>query len=284
MRENTDGCGALVTLRFSFTMNTDFTDHFADQVESVDLFVYGADKKLVTKQSYPRSEMHQGNGVHLRLPAGNYMVMVWGNFSESCYSVTEGETYETTRLSLLTTRAEVSTFTSLFHGRTNFTVVDDAPWTYWIDLTKNTSDVHVILENVPPSTYVAPGTDYMIRIFGSNTVYNFDNTLAASTPITYMPRYGSPDQNQVQADFMIQRLLTNSDVQVVVTNVNDPDNPLFNENLSALLMTRQTQLRTDEDFDRTDDYTLRFALQGSTLVLLSINDWDIVTPGPGTGI
>lgn len=78
IRENIDDCETPVTLDFLY-FGDGIIDIFPDRIRTVDLFVYGENGDLVTTVSCSEDVLASRQGVDLRLMAGDYRIVCWGN-------------------------------------------------------------------------------------------------------------------------------------------------------------------------------------------------------------
>lgn len=72
-------------LEFTFDYNMEYTDAFNPQVQSVDVFVFGSDDKLLLTQRVESAALVNGNRMSLAdaLDLGSYKILTVGNLSDS---------------------------------------------------------------------------------------------------------------------------------------------------------------------------------------------------------
>ncbi|MCD8101355.1 MAG: FimB/Mfa2 family fimbrial subunit [Alistipes sp.] len=280
LKENEDDCveDASVALRFTFTHHDETeepTDLFPYRVNDVDVYIFDENDRYVYNMSVAQNSLSGGNTLYLDLEEGEYKIVTWGNLSDSGYGVDAPEqTRNGFTVSATTDRPDIS---DLFHGTATLTV-DGSPRTQEIQLIRNTHVLRVHLIGLSEPTRTIPGTDYSIRVEGSNHHYDFDNNPVAQSAATYIPTYTSltyGEKYAVRADFKVQRLLRDQYMTLTISNGNGTTRT---DDIIQRILTVYDDIETTEDLDRRYEYDLYYELDDDTgtwvFIGNSVSDWD----------
>lgn len=201
IRDNMDDCG--IYLEFIYDYNMEYTDAFAPQVGSVDLFIFDAqDKYLFTRHS-SREELIGNKRIFLgnNLPFGEYKILTVGGLSDN-FRVTgkngsqliPGETTSNeTQIALVRNSNTVShEFPPLWMGVTQEIDYQADLSVHPIHLIKETNLFNLVLarsDNNGQPTEAATGTTaYTFEIITpEGTVYGYDNSPISKETVKYTP-------------------------------------------------------------------------------------------------
>lgn len=153
--EETDG---LLKLQLSYTMhnhkeNGTYTDRFDQEVHKADVFVFDQDGMLVLRDTDPATASATTSPYTrtMKLPAGTYQAVVWGNHYEDETTCLTGKEIPLAASHMTLNDAEDGKITyltdSLFHGMTAqpFTIVAGEEQTVPVDLMKNRKDIRLLV-------------------------------------------------------------------------------------------------------------------------------------------
>lgn len=269
INEDNSHCRQNVVFRYQYIFNKDNKDLFAEQVKSVDLFIYNSQGDLVKRVPHHQA----GNSITVSdLPNGRYRAVSWANFTDEYYAIEDASTMEG---NLLTIKAEEGTIknfnASLFHHFAEFEVDAAEPTTVDASLIKNTNKIMITITD-PIGSQALGNLSFSIK--GSNSSYKYNNSLVENQPtIRYSPFSVQIDENLNKHEFNIARLFLGDDLSIEVFL----DGALVKSiPLVSTLVSNSTILNTNDDLDRYDEYELTYNLSSNnTLVLTSIriNDW-----------
>ena len=194
-----DDCPPMVSfaVAFEYTSHTERGDRFYDDVKRINIYVFDKDNLVYTTET-ALSPYDENFNIPLDLPMGNYHIVAWGNLLEDQpFSITPtdfvmGETtLDEARLILQKTAGEFNDteLEKLFYGELDveiplyFSRIDTVP------LMNNTERVRIVLHwdhSKLTEEEIADHENVVVRLKGSNSVYNFSNERDASTVI-YAP-------------------------------------------------------------------------------------------------
>lgn len=283
VKEDTDDCPdptqGQVILEFAYTLNVPREDLFTEQVENVDIFIYNTQGQLAYTFRYDTPELINRNRARIWVDPGEYTVIVWGNLTDQYYNYMDDLDLQEMILEVITDDDLVSTrLPHLYHGSTTLTVPGGQTVEKLIYMVKDTNDITVVIEEVDAAgTYAAPGTDFMVRITGCNSKYNFDNSLHPEAfQCTYIPEY-TILPNGISAEFTIMRMFTDDDLTLRVT---EGDHEILNRSLTELVML-SGEISTNEDLDRHDQYRIHIPITRDAngvpvVTVIYIDGWELV--------
>ncbi len=287
LTEDNSNCPKGLYLRFFYTYHTGEPGcRFSRQVNNLDIFVYdAADGALVLHKRMAASELDADNGTKLSLPKGDYRIITWGNYDEQAHLIAMHDNFSQMQLRLKTISNNFRQHGSLFYGDVTVGVEHLSRVNADVYMTKDTNDVHVIIEDVEGR--VLDASLFTVAMSGLNGIYNYDNSLASEAqglPLNYIPSYFSDTQDQLwaQADFTVYRLFCDESdgVHLCITANDRPMFPLHDLCLSREILRTIEGIETDRDLDCEDDYTLVYKVRYDggawDLVSIFINGWEVV--------
>lgn len=318
--EDEGDCNTYCDVRFVYDRNMEFADAFASKVEAVDLYVFDADGKFL-RQVSERGDALKAGGYRmpLDLQPGRYTVVAWCglNGTHDSYDVPDAKPGATTLEEMKCRLADreavadkkvVGEIDNLFHGITTFTLPDEeGRHTYTVELTKNTNNVRVVLQNMSGEPLNVD--DFVFTITDENGLLDYDNSVLDDELLTYRPFYtaqgtagvdtgdGSRAITSVSAavaEFTVSRLFKDKDTQAMltITKAKPEADGTYKKVLSiplidyALLVKGYYNREMDDQeyLDRQDEYNMTFFLDADGNWLSSsviIKSWRVVLSDTG---
>lgn len=287
VKDDRDGCRGGATMCFEYTFNDLNTDLFTAQSDHLSVYIYDSKGNFVECVDVSRSDGTLGsdNKINLSLPYGTYTAIAWANHRGGDFDhVYDRSMYQSSvSLKCAGDGSVASHPNQLMHGIAQFTVsnTDNGSETT-ISMKKNSNDVKIVL-NIIGSVSPVTANDFEVYISGCNGTYNHDNTLAACRPLTYIPARSLAGVTKIEASFRVLRILRSGDLQLLIKKqgTRAPIALPFSVNLADQIALNPTYV-TDNDFDRTDRYTLTYDIDVSgnpAITLVSINDWTYIDQG-----
>lgn len=301
-------CGVYYRIRFKYDYNMKFADAFANEVNSIALFVFDQEGLLVKSvESFDSELMKSGNfEIPLELTPGSYDLVAWGglmqqeSFELLCKDISVGKTQKEELQVRLNRhydqqRAVVnSDLLPLFHSSMHLDYTD-VPGTYTetMSLVKDTNVIRVVLQQLS-------GTDMDIEKFhfeitDSNGLLDWDNSRLDDEPITYHPwsletGYAGVEElsratTQVAvavAELTINRMYDGESPILAVYNKESGDKVLQIPVADYALLVKGNynhEMGSQEYLDRQDEYSMTFFLDedGEWLsASVIINSWRVV--------
>ncbi|MCC8035669.1 MAG: FimB/Mfa2 family fimbrial subunit [Rikenellaceae bacterium] len=253
-----------ISLVFSYDYHTGTGDRFAEQVHSVDIFIYDGQGRPVGDHTVPVSAMEGGNTVRFQLDPGSYTFVAWANFDGNHFIYNHGNTLEESSLSVNAAAdgsVEIHSAT-LFHG-TAKADFDGKDVTVPVPLIKNTNlvDIYIVGKEAPGLRSDAQ-TGLSVRITGSNGRYDFGNRPLACEPLKYTPAYERINEEVLCARMTVLRMFTGDDLRLTISDPANPYKPtVYSGNLTEIIFSKIGAITTDKDLDRHDTYQLTFLLE-----------------------
>ncbi len=197
-------CSVHYRLRFRYDMNLKFADAFAHEVESVRLYAFDSEGKLVWQAAEQGEALAaDGYSMLLDLAPGSYRLVAWcGLDGGDSFSLPDAASACSPddlhcRLSCIsgTAAADSSSPTCsdsdlkpLFHGMMEVELPaddDGGEYTYEMSLTKNTNVFRVVLQHLSGEDLSAE--DFEFGIEDCNGWLAYDNSPLSDRPVVYRP-------------------------------------------------------------------------------------------------
>ncbi|WP_165042483.1 FimB/Mfa2 family fimbrial subunit [Dysgonomonas sp. ZJ709] len=281
-----DDCptGLGLSLSFVYTHNTAYKDLFADQVETLDLFIYDEDNNFFVAKHILSADLDIGNSYSLSfLPVGNYTIVIWGNMDALRFNNTYTSMLADMQVSIITDHQRLVTSGkySLFHGLAKIRATDNGIQT--ISLIKNTNDIHIIIEDDPATGGTKNIKEpYTVQLDGFNGDYNYDNSLAGNAKLQHISACTMTHDQAQQTDFTVMRFFKEGNMQITLKNASGE--VLYEESLTQRIL-QNLPINTQEDLDRLDDYTFHYRVSNengtNSFALISINNWQVINSPSG---
>ncbi len=301
-------CGIYYRIRFKYDYNIKYADAFANEVNSVALYVFDQNNTLIEEVTTTnKEELSSGRfEIPLELEPGNYTLLAWGGImNEESFDMVANTQIGTTKLEEMQVKmhrkhnekgeATVSeNLLPLYHGIMALEV-KDLPGTYeeTISLVKDTNSVRILLHEI--SGHDVDAEKFTFEIKDNNGLYNWDNTLLDDEAITYSAWYQATGSTEIEksasrtqtevhvalAELTIGRMRAGSSPILYIKSRETGEElvriPLADYALLVKGYYRE-EMGDQEYLDRQDEYTLTLFLDEgewlSTQIL--INGWRVV--------
>jgi hypothetical protein len=216
------------------------------------------------------------------------MVVVWADYNTTYYTCDYDTGLENMRMAVNTTEGQVSYKPShIYHALVDLDV-DGTARDKVAYLTRNTHDLEIILKLADTSSSfpIAIG-DCVVEVTGSNGTYSYDNSLPVAQPgLDYIQRYTLFGVDTLLADCRIERLLTEGDMRIRISDsagnvINSADGLPYDRLLANEIML-DPAYQTNRDLDRSDIFRLVYEVacdQNGAFVsvtLIMVNNWDVI--------
>ncbi len=306
--EGEGDCGTYYNIKFKYDYNMKFADAFANEVNSVALFVFGDDSTLVEYVEVKDSSKLAADdfSIPLELESGSYELVAWAGLmnEESFDLLADVEVGETKKeelqvaLKALDDKRVEDDLQPLFHGAMPLEYTSE-PGTYTetMSLVKDTNVVRIVLQQMSDGV-VADKFSY--EITADNGLLDWNNDVIANGTLTYMPwsvttgtadvapDYGTnavtrADQVSVAvAEFTINRMIDGQSPILTIYNKEEDKAVLSIPVADYALLVKgnyNRDMSNQEYLDRQDEYNMTFFLDenGDWLsASIIVNSWRVV--------
>ena len=306
--EGEGDCGVYYRIRFKYDYNIKFADAFANEVNSVALYVFDQNNILVNQiATTDKAALSSGAfEIPLELTPGRYTLLAWGGLmNEESFDLLAETTIGQTKLEQLQVKMRrqhnsdgVATVSEdllpLYHGTMPLEVTD-VPGTYTqtMSLVKNTNVIRILLHEI--SGHDVDADKFIFEINDSNGLYDWNNTLLADEMITYSAWHqstGTADMedgdvravttvNVALAELTIGRMRAGIS-PVLHIKSRETGEDVFRipiADYALLVKGNYRQSMGDQEYlDRQDEYTMTFFLDEGEWVssVIYINSWRVV--------
>lgn len=315
-------CDPHYKVRFVYDRNLKYTDAFAAEVEEVTLYIADSLGHIVWQKHEAGEELKTGHYLMdvEGLEPGTYSLIAWcGRGHNTDFAIRQDATEHTHLQANLGGRtphdpgfnfqgsAVRDNFRDLYHGRLEKAEFTDKQGThiFEVQLTKNTNDVHVVLQHL--SGDPVDENKFLFTIHEENGLMDWDNTVLPDEPLVYyahrvtsgyagvtVPDYegdgqgGSRDSRAITAvscavaDFQISRITPEKRCVVRIYNREDNSTLVAGIPLAdyAVITKGQHAQLSDADYlDYRDDYSLVLFLDDNGRWIntqININSWHVV--------
>ncbi len=312
-------CDPHYKVRFIYDRNLKYADAFASEVEEVTLYIIDSDGQIIWQKHDAGDELK--SGTYLMdvegIDPGTYSLVAWcGSGHTTDFSIPQDATHHTHLQSTLGGRtahddgwdfdgsAVRDDFRDLYHGKVmNVTFPnDEGDHIIEVPLTKDTNDVHVVLQHL--SGDPVDETQFLFTIVEENGYLDWDNTILEDEPLTYyvhtvtngyagvdVPDYKGDGQGNVTraqtaigcavADFQISRITPEKRCMVKIHRKADKSLVASIPLADYALITKgeHRSLSNDDYLDYRDDYSLVLFLDENGRWISSqiyINSWQVI--------
>ena len=306
--EGEEDCGIYYRIRFKYDYNIKFADAFANEVNSVALYVFDEDDVLVEEIATTDKEALSSGTfeIPLELEPGKYTLMAWGGMmNEESFDLLAEPQIGKTKLQEMQVKmhrqynaageATVSEdLLPLYHGTLPLEVAN-VPGTYTetLSMMKNTNVIRVLLHEM--SGHDVDADKFIFEIKDRNGLYDWDNTLLDDEQITYSAWHQSTGSAEMEeedvravtsvnvalAELTIGRMKAGSSPILHIKN-RETGKDVFRIPVAdyALLVkgNYREKMGDQEYLDRQDEYTMTFFLDEGEWVssVIYINSWRVV--------
>ncbi|MCM1376872.1 MAG: FimB/Mfa2 family fimbrial subunit [Clostridium sp.] len=312
-------CDPHYKVRFVYDRNLKYADAFASEVEEVTLYIIDGNGQIVWQKYEAGDELKSGS--YLMdvdgITPGTYSLVAWcGGGHKTDFSIPESATHYTHLQSTLSGRsahdegwnfegsAVRDNFRDLYHGKVMDVTFpeDEGDHIIVMPLTKDTNDVHVVLQHL--SGDPVDESKFLFTIKEENGYLDWDNTILDDEPLTYyahnvtngyagvnVPDYiGDGKGNESRAitavscavaDFQISRITPQKRCMVNIYRKEDKSLVASIPLADYSLITKgQHHKLSDADYlDYRDDYSLVLFLDDNGRWIntqIFINSWQLV--------
>ena len=311
--EGEGDCGVYYRIRFKYDYNIKFADAFANEVNSLALYVFDKNNTLVEEiTTTDKNVLSSGSfEIPLELEPGNYTLVAWGGLmNEESFDMLAETQVGVTKLQELQVRmhrqhnkngeANVSEdLLPLYHGTMTLNVTDyPGTYTETMSLKKNTNVIRILLHEM--SGHDVDADKFIFEINDSNGLYDWDNTLLEDEMITYSAWYQSTGSADV--DEYSSRTVTSINValaELTIGRIRADKSPILHiknretgedvfriplTDYALLVKGHYREKMSDQEYlDRQDEYTMTFFLDEGEWVssVIYINSWRVVLNNSG---
>ena len=189
-------CGVYISFKYDY--NIKFANAFANEVNSIALYVFDEEETLIDQLTTTDKEALSDDEFEmvLQLDPGKYQLLAWGGLmNEESFDLLANAEIGKTKLQELQVRMHRDHNASgdavvekdllpLYHGSMKIDVNDvDGTYKHTMSLMKDTNVVRILLNEL--SGHEADADDFIFEIEDSNGLYDWDNTLLEDEQITY---------------------------------------------------------------------------------------------------
>ena len=297
-------CGVYISFKYDY--NIKFANAFANEVNSIALYIFDEDGVLVEHTTTMDKEALSKDKfeIALQLAPGKYNLLAWGGLmNEESFDLLTDVRVGETRLEEVQVKmhrqhndngeATVSEdLLPLYHGSMAIEVSDeDGTYRHTMSLKKNTNAVRILLHEM--SGQEMDADQYIFEIKDNNGLYAWDNSLLADEDITYSAWYqqtGSADVDESRtvtavsvalAELTVGRMRADKSPILHIRNSQTGEEvvriPLADYALLVKGYYRE-HMGDQEYLDRQDEYVLTFFLDEGVWLdtYILINSWRVV--------
>ena len=305
--EGEGDCGTYYNIEFKYDYNMKFADAFAQEVNSLALFVFDENdtlvKSIVEQDSAKLAE--DSYAMALELESGKYELVAWaGLMNEESFNllatIEEGKTKrEELQVALKHNEGVVdSDLLPLYHGAMTLDYTSEpGTFTETMSLVKDTNVVRVVLQQMSDGVVAEK---FRYEITADNGLLNHNNEVVSNGMLTYKPwsvtsgsaevdpGYGTNgatrgDQVSVAvAEFTVSRMIDGQSPVLTVWNIEENERVLSVPIADYALLVKgnyNSSMSNQEYLDRQDEYNMTFFLDedGDWLsASIIVNSWHVV--------
>lgn len=298
-------CGVYISFKYDY--NIKFANAFANEVNSIALYVFDEEDTLIDQLTTTDKEALSDDEFEmvLQLDPGEYRLLAWGGLmNEESFDLLANAEIGKTKLQELQVRMRRDHNASgdavvekdllpLYHGSMEI-VVDDVKGTYkhTMSLMKDTNVVRILLNEL--SGHEADADDFIFEIEDSNGLYDWDNTLLEDEQITYKAWYKESVSTETETMSRAQESVGGALAELTIGRIRADKSPILRIRSSetgedivrlplaeyALMVKGQYNLgmSSQEYLDRVDEYNMTLFLDEGEWVSTSIliHSWRVV--------
>jgi hypothetical protein len=305
--EGEGDCGTYYNIKFKYDYNMKYADAFANEVESVSLFVFDQNDILVESVTIADEASLKAAdfAIPLELESGEYELVAWAglNNETSFDLLADVEVGKTKReelqvaLKATNDKRVVEDLEPLFHGAMtlNYTA-EPGTYTETMSLVKDTNVVRILLQQMSDGIVA---DKFRYEITADNGLLDWNNDVIANGELTYepwsvttgtadvAPDYGTNatrvDQVSVAiAEFTVNRMIDGQSPILTIYNLEENEPVLSIPVADYALLVKghyNSNMSNQEYLDRQDEYNMTFFLDedGDWLsASIIVNSWRVV--------
>lgn len=302
--EGEGDCGVYYNIYFKYDYNMKYANAFANEVNSVALFVFDQNGTLVESvvEDDASALSAENYYIPLELPRGKYELLSWaGLMDESSFDLLATAQEGVTKKDELKVKMNRTTsggvavvdkdLKPLYHGTLSLDVTDqEGTYNETMSLTKDTNVIRIVLQQNEGNGVSVEDFDF--EITAANGYYNWDNSLLSDETIHYQPWAVSNGTASVGkavtsvsvavAELTIGRMIDGQSPILTVKKKSDGE-VVFQIPVAdyALLVKGyyNRNMSNQEYLDRQDEYNMTFFLGEDEQWISSsiiINAWTVV--------
>jgi hypothetical protein len=302
--EGQGDCGVYISFKYDY--NIKFANAFANEVNSIALYVFDQNDVLVEHTTTTDKEALSKDKfeIPLQLAPGKYTLLAWGGLmnEESFDLLADAKVGETTLQEVqvkmhrkYNDNGEAivdEDLLPLYHGSMSIDVNDeDGTYRHTMSLMKNTNNIRILLHEM--SGQQMDADQYIFEIKDENGLYDWDNTLLEDEEITYSAWHqetGSADVDESRAitsisvalaELTVGRMSANNSPILYIKNSQTGEEVVRIPLAEYALLIKgkyREQMSNQEYLDRQDEYSLTFFLDEGVWLdtYILINSWRVV--------
>jgi len=292
--------GTCIRFNFLYDYNMAHTDLFAEQVDHVTLIIYTEKGELEQVVEVYRKDMEENHTVSLVLSPGYHTAVAWGNIHTDHYRLSNHEMTSSHLLEMTCIEDETMTRAnpgSLFHASNTFQIIAGDEYIVPMEMIKNSNQVKVVIKGLTEEDQQEAESRFVLRMSSNNWRYNYDNSINAEYPVTYLPERspesdttGDPDDISAAFTFYPLRLFTYDRETVLSLHYRNPitgREAALERPLVPYLLSRSgnnpdimpAKDKENEYLDREDTYEVIFMLGVDVDGNIRIEEWDGINQG-----
>ena len=305
--EGEGDCGVYHHIRFKYDYNMKFADAFANEVNSLSLYVFDDNNILVQEINVDDKETLASDSFEILLEPtpGNYQLLALGGMeNETSFDLIPETKIGETTLEEMQVKMHrnyddngnafvENDLLPLFHGTLPLTVTEEeGTYTSTVSLTKNTNVIRIMLQEMSDGEVDAE--KFIFEITDKSGLHAWDNSRLEDDTITFRPwsvttgtadiedysRTNSP-VSVALAEHTIGRMKAGNSPILTVKKRENGETVLRLPIADYALLTKgnyNKKMSDQEYLDRQDEYTMTFFLdEGEWLSsVILINSWRVV--------
>lgn len=304
--ESEGDCGVYYRIGFKYDYNMKFADAFANEVNSIALYVFNEDSILVQEvKTADKNELGTGSfEIPLELAPGKYILLAWGGLmEEESFDLLAEPVVGQTKIDemMVKMRRGVNAdgvcvveedLKPLYHGCMPLEVTAvDGTYSETMSLMKNTNNIRIMLQELSGGSVDAD--KFIFEITDANGLYAWDNSRLDDEKIIYSPwsvKTATTEMEETRAvttvsvalaEHTIGRMSVGKSPLLTVRNRESGEVVLKLPVADYALMTKgeyNRDMGNQEFLDRQDEYTMTFFLNEGEWVssTIIINSWVVV--------
>ena len=303
--EGEGDCGVYYRIRFKYDYNIKFADAFANEVNSIVLYIFDENDVLVEQTATTNKDVLSSGSfeIPLELDPGKYTLVAWGGLmNEESFDLLPETQTGMTRLEDLQVKmhrqydengdAVVNKdLLPLYHGTMQLEVTGvPGMYTEMMSLKKNTNNIRILLHEM--SGQDVDADKFIFEIKDDNGFYGWDNSILEDEMITYAAWHqntGSADEgvkavtsvSVALAELTIGRMRAGKSPVLHIRNRETGEDVLRIPVADYALLVKgnyREKMDDQEYLDRQDEYTMTFFLDGGEWLSshIYINSWKVV--------
>lgn len=300
-------CSVTYLVKFKYDYNMKYADAFANEVESVTLYLLDSDGNIVWQKTESGDALAADDyAMTVDVDPGEYDLMAWcgtkdnGSFTIASASVGTGLTCTLNRSHDTEGNAYVDgELDRLFYGSLTGQTFPKTygTYTYTVPLIKDTNHITVVLQNL--SGEPVDADDYTFYITDNNGSMDWDNSLLSDETVTYYAWYTATGEAEIDvstmqdgsvismfnaaiAEFTVPRLVDGQNMRLTIAKSDTGDIVLSIPFIEYALLVKgyyNREMDDQEYLDRQDEYDMIFFIDEGNRWLdqyIYINSWKVV--------